>query len=117
MDSGNKASPMTQIWHIVSMIPKGKVCSYGKVADLAGLPGLARYVSKALKSAPSELGLPWHRVINSQGRISFAEHSEGFIEQMQRLRSEEVIVNRGKVKLSEYEWRPDMATLVLSMPF
>ncbi|MGS0725371.1 MGMT family protein, partial [Shewanella sp. 0m-11] len=54
---------MTQIWHIVSMIPEGKVCSYGKVADLAGLPGRARYVSKALKLAPDELNLPWHRVI------------------------------------------------------
>ncbi|MGS0674586.1 MGMT family protein [Shewanella sp. 0m-4] len=108
---------MTQIWHIVSMIPEGKVCSYGKVADLAGLPGRARYVSKALKLAPDELNLPWHRVINSQGKISFAEHSSPFIEQMQRLRSEDIIVNRGKVKLSEYEWQPDIATLVLSLPF
>ncbi|MDR8524050.1 MGMT family protein [Shewanella fidelis] len=117
MQPSNKASPMTQIWHIVSMIPEGKVCSYGKVADLAGLPGRARYVSRALKAAPSELALPWHRVINSQGKISFAEHSEPFIEQMQRLRSEAIIVNRGRVKLAEYEWRPDLATLVLSMPF
>lgn len=117
MQPSNKASPMTQIWHIVSMIPEGKVCSYGKVADLAGLPGRARYVSRALKAAPSELALPWHRVINSQGKISFAEHSEAFIEQMQRLRSEAIIVNRGRVQLAEYEWRPDLATLVLSMPF
>ena len=108
---------MTHIWHVVSMIPDGKVCSYGKVADLAGLPGRARYVSKALKSAPNELHLPWHRVINSQGKISFAEHSAPFIEQMQLLRGEDIIVNRGKVKLSEYEWRPDIATLVLSLPF
>ncbi|ACJ29063.1 Methylated-DNA-(protein)-cysteine S-methyltransferase [Shewanella piezotolerans WP3] len=117
MQDNVKPSPMTQIWQIVSMIPEGKVSSYGKIADLAGLPGRARYVSKALKAAPNSLALPWHRVINSQGRISFAEYSQFYIEQMELLRSEGVIVNRGKVKLSEYEWQPDMATLVLSIPF
>ncbi|MCL1095110.1 MGMT family protein [Shewanella kaireitica] len=117
MQSDIKASPMTQIWHIVSMIPEGKVSSYGKIADLAGLPGRARYVSKALKAAPDSLALPWHRVINSQGKISFAEHSQPYIDQMERLRGEGVMVNRGKVKLSDHEWRPDMATLVLSIPF
>lgn len=110
-------SPMAKIWHIVAMIPQGRVSSYGKVADLAGLPGRARYVSKALKSAPEHLSLPWHRVLNSQGQISFEKNSIAFQEQMELLRIEGVIVNRGKVKLSEFEWRPDMATLVMAMPF
>ncbi|GIU44714.1 methylated-DNA--protein-cysteine methyltransferase [Shewanella sairae] len=117
MQISSQTSAMSQIWHIVAMIPEGKVCSYGKVADLAGLPGRARYVSRALKMAPGELKLPWHRVINSQGKISFAENTEPFIEQMQRLRSENIVVNRGKIKMAEYEWQPDLATLVLSIPF
>jgi len=99
------------------MIPEGKVCAYGKIADYAGLPGRARYVSTALKSAPSSLNLPWHRVVNSQGKISFPEHTEPYREQLQRLRSEGVMVNRGKVALASHQWRPDLATLVLSMPF
>ncbi|GIU42174.1 MGMT family protein [Shewanella colwelliana] len=110
-------SPMAKIWHVVAIIPQGKVCSYGKVADLAGLPGRARYVSKALKMAPDTLQLPWHRVINSQGKISFAPNSEPFIEQMQKLRSEDIEVNCGKIKLSNYEWRPNLATLVFELPF
>ncbi|MCL1091647.1 MGMT family protein [Shewanella profunda] len=110
-------SPMAKIWHIVGMIPKGKVSSYGKVADLAGLPGRARYVSKALKLAPEHLSLPWHRVLNSQGKISFEKNSSSFQEQMELLRIEGVVVNRGKVNLSEFEWRPDLATLVMAMPF
>ncbi|EGM69828.1 MGMT family protein [Shewanella sp. HN-41] len=110
-------SPMAKIWHIVAMIPQGRISSYGKVADLAGLPGRARYVSKALKSAPEHLSLPWHRVLNSQGQISFEKNSAAFQEQMELLRIEGVVVNRGKVKLSEFEWRPDMATLVMAMPF
>jgi methylated-DNA-protein-cysteine methyltransferase-like protein len=110
-------SPMAKIWHIVAMIPQGKVSSYGKVADYAGLPGRARYVSKALKSAPAHLSLPWHRVLNSQGKISFETHSTSFQEQIELLRIEGVKVNRGKISLSEYEWRPDMVTLVMAMPF
>ncbi|ASK71255.1 cysteine methyltransferase [Shewanella sp. BC20] len=108
---------MAKIWHIVAMIPPGKVSSYGKVADFAGLPGRARYVSKALKSAPEHLSLPWHRVLNSQGKISFEKHSVSFQEQMELLRIEGVTVNCGKVDLSEFEWQPDMATLVMSIPF
>jgi len=116
-ETQSKLSPMAKIWHIVAMIPPGKVSSYGKVADFAGLPGRARYVSKALKSAPEHLSLPWHRVLNSQGKISFEKHSVPFQEQMELLRIEGVTVNCGKVDLSEFEWQPDMATLVMSIPF
>ena len=116
-ETQNTLSSMAKIWHIVAMIPPGKVSSYGKVADFAGLPGRARYVSKALKSAPEHLSLPWHRVLNSQGKISFEKHSVSFQEQMELLRIEGVTVNCGKVDLSEFEWQPDMATLVMSIPF
>ena len=110
-------SPMEKIWFIVAMLPKGRVSSYGKVADLAGLPGRARYVSKALKMAPGTLNLPWHRVINSQGKISFKPDTEAFRTQMQLLRLDGVEVNRGIISLAKFEWRPDMATLVLQLPF
>lgn len=110
-------SPMAKIWHIVAMIPQGKISSYGKIADYAGLPGRARYVSKALKSAPEHLSLPWHRVLNSQGKISFEKNSVSFQEQMELLRIEGITVNCGKVSLSEYQWRPDLVTLVMAMPF
>ncbi|MCS6173837.1 MGMT family protein [Shewanella baltica] len=110
-------SPMAKIWHIVAMIPQGKISSYGKIADYAGLPGRARYVSKALKSAPEHLSLPWHRVLNSQGKISFEKNSVSFQEQMELLRIEGITVNSGKVSLSEYQWRPDLVTLVMAMPF
>ncbi|GIU08448.1 MGMT family protein [Shewanella glacialipiscicola] len=110
-------SPMAKIWHIVAMIPQGKVSSYGKIADYAGLPGRARYVSKALKSAPEHLSLPWHRVLNSQGKISFEKNSHAFQQQMELLRMDGVTVNCGKISLSEYEWRPDLVTLVMAMPF
>jgi methylated-DNA-protein-cysteine methyltransferase-like protein len=110
-------SPKQKIWLVVSLIPEGKVLTYGKVADLAGLPGRARYVSKALKEAPDTLNLAWYRVLNSQGKISFDKYSPLFQHQQASLRAEGVLITAGKLKLSEFEWRPEMATLVMSLPF
>ena len=60
-----------RIWHIVARIPSGRVATYGQVAELAGLPGRARLVGHTLSRLPADTGLPWHRVVNSQGRLSF----------------------------------------------
>ena len=64
-----------QIWQTVQLIPIGKVACYGQIADLAGLPGRARLVGKALGKVPEggwkNKAVPWFRVINSQGKISF----------------------------------------------
>jgi methylated-DNA-protein-cysteine methyltransferase-like protein len=106
-----------RIWFIVNLIPKGYVLPYGVVADFAGLPGRARYVSRALKLAPQSLDLPWHRIINSQGKISFAKSTAPFQIQQQLLRLEAIEVNAGKISLSQYQWKPDIATLVMTLPF
>ncbi len=92
------------IWNIVSTIPRGRVASYGQVARLAGLPGRARLVGTALGEAGSR-SLPWHRVINAQGRIALPPNSPGFREQRKRLREEGVMVVKGKVDLRQYGWK------------
>jgi methylated-DNA-protein-cysteine methyltransferase related protein len=61
------------------------------------LPGRARLVGFALKVAPDELDLPWHRVVGAQGRIVFPRRSFAFREQTRRLRAEGVLVQRGRV--------------------
>jgi methylated-DNA-protein-cysteine methyltransferase related protein len=93
-----------KIWNVVSTIPSGKVASYGQVARLAGLPKHARLVGTALGAAPAGK-LPWHRVINSQGRISFPPNSSGYREQRKRLRLEGVLVVKGRVDLRQYGWK------------
>ncbi|GLP96185.1 MGMT family protein [Paraferrimonas sedimenticola] len=102
---------------VTRLIPAGCVASYGQIADLAGLPNAARQVSKALKADKDPETLPWHRVINAQGRISFPKDSAPYRLQMERLRVEGVIINNGKVDLRQFRWQPDMATLTLSIPF
>lgn len=96
----------------VRAIAPGDVAGYGEVARRAGLPGRARLVAKLL-SKGDEPGLPWHRVLRSDGRIAFPEGSAAFDEQVQRLRAEGVRVEGGRVRgqraaptLDEMLWAP-----------
>jgi len=82
-------SPFTQeVINIISAIPAGKVASYGQIALVAGNPRGARQVSRILHTCTKKYNLPWHRVINSQGKISLKD--EGFELQYGLLLSEGV---------------------------
>src|SRR5580698_8594351 len=89
---------LQDLWHIIAAIPRGQVSTYGEVARAAGLPGRARMTAYALRMAPDELALPWHRVLGAGGKIVFPPGSKSFREQARRLRSEGVTVTRGKVR-------------------
>ncbi len=96
----------------VRAIPRGQVAGYGEVARRAGLPGRARLVARIL-SAGDEPGLPWHRVLRSDGRVAFPDGSEAYDEQVQRLRAEGVRIEAGRVRgqraaatLDEILWAP-----------
>ena len=88
------------IWHVVCAIPRGQASTYGAVARAAGLPGRARQTGFALRVAPKELNLPWHRVVGAGGRIVFAKSSYQHREQARRLRAEGVLVKNGRVASS-----------------
>ena len=94
------------IWQVVHMIPSGKVATYGQVAALAGLPKAARFAGSSLKGLPTATRIPWHRVINAQGRISLPPSSASYQEQHQRLTQEGVLIRNGKVALKDYQWEP-----------
>ena len=61
--------------------PASLKAALDEVARLAGMSRAARRVSQALRRAPRGLKLPWHRVVNAQGKISFPEDSSGYQEQ------------------------------------
>lgn len=100
------------VWKVVSEIPAGHVLTYGEVARLAGLPKAARRVSQALRRAPRQMELPWHRVINAQGKISFPENSSGWKRQKDRLEDEGVTFLNGKVNLEQFGYRGAVDRLV-----
>ena len=85
------------IWAVVGAIPRGAVSTYGAVARAAGLPGRARLAGRALRESPTELRLPWHRVVGAGGRIVFPPGTLHHKEQARRLRAEGVAVRAGRV--------------------
>ncbi len=91
-----------KIWQVVHAIPAGRVATYGQVARLAGLPGYARYVGLVLKRLPSGSRLPWHRVVNARGRISFPFGSSQYCQQRALLEAEGVTFLKGRLPLQEF---------------
>jgi methylated-DNA-protein-cysteine methyltransferase related protein len=106
--TGEDNPALQAIWEVVCRIPQGQVSTYGAVARAAGLPGRARQTGFALRVAPEEMHLPWHRVVGAGGRIVFPKTSRHFREQARRLRAEGVLVRQGRVDRSAlvdtFEW-------------
>jgi methylated-DNA-protein-cysteine methyltransferase-like protein len=73
--------------NIIHNIPEGKVLTYGRVAALAGKPNGARQISRLLHSMSTKHDLPWHRIVNSKGKISL-KPSYGYELQKALLESE-----------------------------
>jgi methylated-DNA-protein-cysteine methyltransferase related protein len=96
------------IYKVVYLIPKGKVATYGQVADLAELYGKARLVGYALYRVDINSDIPWHRVINAKGEISQSPERFGAEHLQRKLLEQEGVKfsSSGKVDLREYRWRP-----------
>lgn len=90
------------VYCIVAAVPQGKVITYGCVARTAGYPAYHRLVGRVLKGTSAELGLPCHRVVNSQGRLV-----PGWKEQKMLLQAEKVVFkSNGYVDMSKCNWNP-----------
>jgi len=90
---------------IIKSIPKGKIATYGQIADLAGNRFAARQVVWILSSQSNLHKLPWQRVINSQGKIGL--QGEGYKIQKKLLLQEGVIFNeKDKIDFREFLWKP-----------
>lgn len=100
-------SRFDRIREVVRNIPAGRVTTYGQVARMAGLPGAARLVGYALHSLPPDTDVPWHRVINSRGRISPLPDPLGREIQKHLLLSEGILFDADqRVDLDKFLWRP-----------
>ena len=94
-----------RIYHVVRMIPPGKVATYGQIATIAGDPRGARTVGWALSVLREGTDVPWQRVINARGRISL--RGAGGEPPLQRLLLEHegvVFGTAGAVDLDVYQW-------------
>jgi len=108
----DRETRLRRIRDTIQDIPMGSVANYAQIAEIAGIPRGARQVGYALRHAPKNPELPWHRVITSSGKIAFDPDSRHFRMQRDRLRAEGVTVIDGKVDMKKYRWAPDLDELL-----
>jgi methylated-DNA-protein-cysteine methyltransferase related protein len=94
-----------KIWESVEKIPHGKVSTYGTIASLSGYPEQPRLVGYALHGLPMDSAVPWHRVINAEGKISFPNGSRAFLEQRKKLEAEGIEFTGEKIDLRMFGWQ------------
>jgi methylated-DNA-protein-cysteine methyltransferase-like protein len=90
----------------IKRIPEGKVATYGQIAAMAGDPGATRLVVWALRAYSDEEKLPWHRVVNSRGRVSLGGE-DGEIQRALLEREGVKFDEQGCVPLGLFQWRGD----------
>ena len=105
----NKQHYYQQIWIQVHEIPYGTVATYGQIAKLVSIPeGVSnedyqiygpRWIGMAMAACPGDV--PWHRVINSQGKIS---HPTEAAKQKRLLESEGIVFFNERIDLREHQW-------------
>ena len=104
------------VWQVVQGIPRGHVLTYGEVARLAGMRRAARRVAQAMRRAPRGMKLPWHRVVNAQGRISLPKDSASHRRQKELLEAEGVVFEEGKIDLERFGYQGALDQLLWGDP-
>ena len=104
----SSASSYPRIYATVRRVPRGRVATYGQIAQLAGVAGQARLVGYAMFALPRTTTVPWHRVINAQGRISVRGDGGGAaIRQRILLEREGVSFDASdRVSIETFGWKP-----------
>jgi len=98
------------IFAVVRRIPRGRVATYGQIAELAGMPGGARVVGATMRGSGEERGLPWQRVIGKRGprtgRIAILDPIGGAVQRGLLEREGVEVGDAGAVSLDRYGWLP-----------
>lgn len=104
-----KAAPGTDtneepylIWSLIRRIPRGKVATYGDIAEATGTGMNPRQVGFALRKAPPGMNLPWQRVLGAGGRISLPGHAG--LDQRLRLEAEGVKFRGRNVRMELHRY-------------
>lgn len=90
----------------IQSIPKGKVATYGQIARIAGKEHASRGVSWILHSCSKTHKLPWQRVLNSKGQISFSVMTRNHVRQKNLLKAEGIIfAENGQIDMTKFQWK------------
>ena len=107
-DASSSPQQWTAIYAVVRAIPRGKVATYGQVAELAGIARGHRIAARAMQSCPS--GLPWQRVVGKKdarrAQINIAEPDHGALQRKLLEREGVVFDQGGYIVLTRHGWLP-----------
>lgn len=97
-----------RVYAEVAKIPVGKVCTYGKIAELAGYPKASREVGLAMSRAEEERNLPCHRVVNKTGTLAPNRAFGGKEKQKKMLEAEGVtFLDSDHIDMQKHKWPDD----------
>ncbi len=96
----------TKVYEIAAMIPRGKVTSYGAIAEALGLRSGARVVGMAMGAVPEDMGIAAHRVLNRVGALTAAHKFGGYKRMRRLLEAEGVTFKDERVDMDRHFWKP-----------
>jgi methylated-DNA-protein-cysteine methyltransferase-like protein len=99
-----------RVYAAVSLIPAGRLATYGQIAELIGAWGCARQVGWALRRLPLPSPVPWQRVVNAAGRIAMTPSREGsdWIQRELLLAEGIPVEPDGRLPLARFRWCPEI---------
>ena len=93
----------SRVYEVVKQVPRGKVASYGQIAQIVGAGCDARMVGYAMAGTPEGGDIPWQRIVNREGKISLP--GQGGVIQRMRLEAEGVVFDkRGRIDMKQFGW-------------
>lgn len=93
-----------QVYDFLLTIPRGKVVTYGQIAEHLGNRKLARAVGNILHRNPDEARYPCYKVVNSRGMLSSSFAFGGIAGQKAKLEADGIEVTGSRVDLRRYQW-------------
>ena len=91
-----------KVYNFLRSIPKGKVVTYGQIAEYLGNKKLARVVGNILHNNLDEDKYPCYKVVDSKGNLSKNFAFGGIQKQKEKLEKDGIVVKNYKVDLNKY---------------
>lgn len=91
-----------RVYELTAKVPKGRVTTYGAIAERMGRPGASRAVGAALRANPTPIVVPCHRVVRKDGSLAGYGGAEGVGRKATLLRKEGVVVADARVDLARF---------------
>lgn len=97
-----------KIYKLVQKIPKGRVCTYGDIAEFLGTKGAARTVGYAMNHAhKAAFYVPAHRVVNRNGLLTGKHHFETPTMMQELLENEGICISNDQIQdFEKVRWKP-----------